>query len=60
MIEFLELIIIFNGVGNFTMSFLLLGQVHWQDIVILVFSVIYCFLDMESITDKFAPSSVLI
>lgn len=46
MIEMLELIIIFNGVGNFTMSYLLLGQAHWQDITMLVISVIYCTLDM--------------
>jgi len=29
MIEFLELTIIFNGIGNITMSYLLFGLIHW-------------------------------
>lgn len=41
MIEMLELTILFNGFGNITMSYLLLGIIHWQDAFTLTVGIIY-------------------
>lgn len=41
MIQFLEFIVLLSGVGNLTISWTLFKEIHWQDVVIIIISVIY-------------------
>ena len=56
MIEMLELTILFNGIGNITMSYLLVGIVHWQDIFILAVGIIYIVSPMQEIAEYLFPN----
>ena len=48
MIQMLELIILFSGIGNLIVSIVLFGEINWQDITIIIISIIYIFfLPME-------------
>jgi hypothetical protein len=58
MIEMLEYIIIFNGFGNLTMALALFGECSWQDITIMVASIIYSQLPMEKVSEFLFPTEV--
>ena len=56
MIQMLELIILFSGIGNLIVSIVLFGEINWQDITIIIISIIYIFfLPMEQISEILFP-----
>ncbi|CAD8169509.1 unnamed protein product [Paramecium pentaurelia] len=55
MIEMLELIIIFTGIGNTIVSSILFGEVKWQDFIIIIIGVVYILLPMEDISSVLFP-----
>ncbi|CAD8115777.1 unnamed protein product [Paramecium sonneborni] len=55
MIEMLELIVIFTGIGNTVVSSILFGEVKWQDFIIIIIGVVYNLLPMEDISSVLFP-----
>ncbi|CAK58012.1 unnamed protein product (macronuclear) [Paramecium tetraurelia] len=55
MIEMLELIIIFTGIGNTVVSSILFGEVKWQDFIIIIIGIVYILLPMEDISSVLFP-----
>ncbi|CAD8112660.1 unnamed protein product [Paramecium sonneborni] len=55
MIEMLELIVIFTGIGNTVVSSILFGEVKWQDFIIIIIGVLYNLLPMEDISIVLFP-----
>lgn len=55
MIEMLELIIIFTGIGNVVVSSILFGEIKWQDTIIIVIGMVYLVLPMEDISNILFP-----
>lgn len=44
---------IFQGIGNMTMTYSLLNRIYWQDIVVLSIAIVYAVIPMELITEWF-------
>lgn len=55
MIEMLELIIVFTGIGNTVVSSILFAEVKWQDFIIIIIGVVYNILPMEDISSVLFP-----
>jgi len=55
MIELLEMTIIFCGIGNMTMSYSFFGQIHWQDLLVILIGVIYAAIPMQEINEMIFP-----
>lgn len=55
MIEMLELIIIFTGIGNVVVSSILFGEIKWQDTIIIIIGMVYLVLPMEDISNILFP-----